>query len=67
MTGSALGLVMALWSTSFTANRLFGVGRFDIVSFAGAALVLTVVAVASALTPARRAARVDPVNALRHD
>jgi ABC-type lipoprotein release transport system permease subunit len=43
------------------------VGRFDIVSFAGAAVALTVVAIASALTPARRAARVDPVNALRHD
>jgi predicted permease len=67
LAGSALGLVLALWATSFTANRLFGVGRFDIVSFAGAAVALTVVAIASALTPARRAARVDPVNALRHD
>ncbi len=67
LTGSALGFVLALWATSFTANRLFGVGRFDVVSFAGAALVLAAVAVASALTPARRAARVDPVNALRHD
>jgi ABC-type antimicrobial peptide transport system permease subunit len=67
LTGSAFGLVLALWATSFTANRLFGVGRFDVVSFTGAALVLTAVAVASALTPARRAARVDPVNALRHE
>jgi predicted permease len=65
--GSALGFVLALWATSFTAARLFGVGRFDPISFAGAALVLTAVAVASALTPARRAARVDPVHALRHD
>jgi len=67
VAGSVLGLVLALWATSLTASRLFGVGRFDIVSFAGAALVLTAVAVVSALTPARRAARVDPVNALRHD
>src|SRR5688572_22365463 len=48
LAGSALGLVLALWATSFTANRLFGVGRFDVVSFAGAALVLTAVAVLSA-------------------
>jgi ABC-type antimicrobial peptide transport system permease subunit len=67
LVGSALGLVLALWATSFTAARLFGVGRFDPISFTGAAFVLTAVAVASALTPARRAARVDPVNALRHD
>lgn len=67
LAGSALGLVLALWATSFTAARLFGVGRFDPVSFSGAAVVLTLVAAAAALTPARRAARVDPVNALRHD
>jgi predicted permease len=67
LAGSAIGLVLALWATSFTAARLFGVGRFDPVSFAGAALVLTMVAVLSAFTPARRAARVDPVHALRHE
>ena len=67
LAGSALGLVLALWATSFTANRLFGVGRFDFVSFAGASLVLAGLAVVSAFTPARRAARVDPVDALRHD
>ena len=67
LAGSAIGLVLALWATSFTAARLFGVGRFDPISFAGAALVLTGVAIISAFTPARRAARVDPVHALRHE
>jgi predicted permease len=67
LAGSAFGLVLAVWATSFTAARLYGVGRFDPISFAGAALVLTAVAVFSAFTPARRASRVDPVNALRHD
>ena len=67
LVGSALGLLLALWATSVTAARLFGVGRFDLLSFTGAALVLTAVAVISALTPARRAARVDPVYALRND
>jgi predicted permease len=65
--GSALGLLLALWATSLTAARLYGVGRFDPVSFAGAAVVLTAVALASAFTPARRAARVDPVHALRNE
>ena len=67
LAGSALGLLLALWATSVTATRLYGVGRFDPISFTGAAVVLTAVALASAFTPARRAARVDPVHALRNE
>lgn len=67
LAGSAVGLLLAFWATSFTAARLFGVGRFDPVSFTGAAVVLTAVAAVSAFTPARRAARVDPVHALRNE
>jgi predicted permease len=67
LTGAALGLGLAVWATSFTASRLYGVTRFDVVSFVSAALVLAAVAIASALVPARRASRVDPVDALRHD
>ena len=67
LTGVVLGLGLAAWATSFTAARLYGVGRFDSLSFGGAALVLAVVAIASALIPARRASRVDPVIALRQD
>ena len=67
LTGAALGLGLAAWATSFTASRLYGVTRFDLLSFVGAAAVLAVVAIASALVPARRASRVDPVVALRQD
>ena len=67
LSGAALGLGLAAWATSFTAARLYGVGRFDAFSFAGAALVLGVVAIASALIPARRASQVDPVDALRSE
>jgi hypothetical protein len=67
LTGTILGLGLAAWATSFTASRLYGVGRFDVVSFALAALVLAGVAITSALVPARRASAVDPVVALRQD
>jgi predicted permease len=67
LTGATLGLGLAAWATSITASRLYGVGRFDAASFAGAALMLAAVAIASAVVPARRASRVDPVIALRHD
>jgi hypothetical protein len=67
LTGAALGLGLAAWATSFTASRLYGVTRFDLLSFVLAAAVLAAVAIASALIPARRAARVDPVVALRQD
>lgn len=66
-SGAVIGFGLASWATAITASRLYGVGRFDVISFAGAAVVLGAVAIASALIPARRAARVDPVDALRHD
>jgi len=46
---------------------LFGLQPRDPVTFAAAALVLAVTAGAAALVPARRAARVDPVVALRQE
>ena len=44
---------------------LFGVTSFDTLTFAGAAVVLTAVALAATVIPAYRAARIDPVRALR--
>jgi len=44
---------------------LFGVGTRDIATFSGAAVTLLVVALIAAFLPARRAARVDPMIALR--
>ena len=67
LSGAVLGLGLAAWATSFTASRLYGVGRFDVATFVVAALVLAAVAIASALIPARRASAVDPVVALRQD
>jgi predicted permease len=64
--GAAIGIVIALGVTRLLTGLLYGVTATDAVSFARAvALVFAVVAVAT-LVPAWRAARTDPLTALRH-
>ena len=65
--GIAIGLVGALAVTRFLRTMLFGVSPFDPASFAGVSVLLTVIALLASYVPARRAARVDPVEALRYD
>jgi putative ABC transport system permease protein len=65
--GIMLGLIGAFALTHFLNRMLFGVTASDMVTFASAALLLGAVAVVASLIPALRAARVDPLTALRQE
>ncbi len=63
--GVAIGLIGALATTRYLRTLLFGVGPTDPAMLGTAAAVLLTVAAAACLVPARRAIRVDPMEALR--
>ena len=63
--GLAVGIPAAAGAGEMMASRLFGVRPWDPAVLCGAAAVLGLAALAAAAIPARRAARVDPVEALR--
>jgi ABC-type antimicrobial peptide transport system permease subunit len=65
--GVMFGVLMALAATKAIASQLFGVGANDWATLAGMVLLLLVVALVACWIPARRASRVDPIIALRHE
>jgi predicted permease len=65
--GLAVGVVTALALTRVMSTLLFGVKATDPTTYAAVSLVLGVVALAATYLPARRAARIDPIVALRTD
>jgi predicted permease len=65
--GLVFGLAAAFAGTRYLASLLFGVEPLDPVSFAGAAAFLACVALLATLVPAWRAARIDPIVALRQE
>lgn len=67
LVGVVLGLGGAAIGTRVLSSLLHDVGQFDPVSFSVAPVVLLLVALTATLIPARRAARVDPVVALRSE
>jgi len=67
LVGVAIGTLAALALTRLIASVLFDVSPTDPVTFVGVAILLTVVALVACHIPARRAMRVDPIVALRHE
>lgn len=67
IAGAAIGVAGALMVSHLMAGLLYGVRPTDPVTFIGVTTMLTVVAIAACYIPARRAMRVDPMVALRHE
>jgi predicted permease len=67
LIGAAIGLVAAFVVTRLIQSLLFGISATDPVSFAAATLLLVAIACFACYWPARSAARVDPMIALRYD
>jgi len=66
-TGIAVGLLGALALSWVLKSQLFGTSTTDPVIFLGVSFLLSLVAFAACYLPARRAARVDPIVALRYE
>lgn len=63
--GVVIGVVLAMFATRLLRSLLYDVSPNDPLVLAGTVAVLLIVAIVAALAPARRAARIDPVEAMR--
>jgi putative ABC transport system permease protein len=67
LAGVALGLIVALASMRLIQGMLYGVSSTDATTYLSVPVVLLAAALAATFIPARRATKVDPLNALRHE
>jgi putative ABC transport system permease protein len=67
LTGSVMGIAGALSLSRLMASQLYGVRPTDPLTFITVAALLMVVSLVASYIPARRAMRIDPMNALRYE
>jgi predicted permease len=67
LVGLALGVMFALWAGRLIKSFLYGVKPLDVWTYAGVGVLLIVVGCLAAVIPARRAAAVEPIEALRDE
>jgi predicted permease len=67
LTGGAIGALLALGVARVLASNIQGMPAFDVVAFVGASLCVIAACLVAALVPSRRASKINPTEALRHD
>lgn len=67
IAGLAISAVISMYASSYVADFLFQMKPNDPIALSGAVAVLLVAALIATFVPARRASRIDPMVALRHE
>ncbi len=67
LVGLAIGVPAALLAGHFLQSQLFGVKGYDVVTLAGAVVLLALSALLAGILPARRASAIEPMRALRSE
>jgi predicted permease len=67
IAGAALGIAAALWLSRFIQSMLYGLESWDPITLISVAAILILISLLAGFGPARRASRINPTQALRHD